>query len=487
MTTVPDVQYARSGDVAIAYQVVGDGPVDLVFVPFFGNVRWAWEQPLFARFLERLASFSRLILFEKRGTGLSDRPRVLTLETQMDDIRAVMDAVGSERAALFGGTQGGQLCALFAASYPERTRRRVLYNPHVSPADVPPAPSAEEARERWGTREVSEELARAAYPSMAGDPAFLRWHVDYLRFAASPGAAGEFFRMLHDTDISDVLPTIRVPTLVIYRARRRDAALRVAELIPGAGAVQIAGDDLGVWIGDEIPAEVERFQSGREEAAVPDSILTTIRFTDIVGSTERAAALGDRRWRDLLARHHAAVRRELARFRGQELDTAGDGFFATFDGPARAIRCAQAIIADVGELGLDLRAGLHTGECELHDGKLAGIAVSVGSRVAAEAGPGEVVVSGTVRDLVAGSGIEFQDLGVRPLKGFRASGGSTRSVPEPTLAGATADFEVAAALSESGARRDCLASARRFRKALSRARARLPGRGRGGRASGVCA
>jgi class 3 adenylate cyclase len=417
MTTIPDVRYARSGDVAIAYQVVGDGSVDLVFVPFFGNIRWAWEQPLFARFLEQLASFSRLILFDKRGTGLSDRPRTLTLETQMDDIRAVLDAVGSERAALLGGTQGGQLCALFAATYPERTRTLVLYNPHASPADVPPAPGSDEARERWGTRELAEELARAAYPSLAGDTAFLRWHVDYLRFAASPGAAAEFFRMLHDTDISDVLPTIRVPTLVIYRARRRDAVLRVAELIPGARAIQVPGDDLGAWVGDEVPTEVERFLSGREEAPVPDSILTTVLFTDIVGSTERAAALGDRGWRDLLALHHAAVRRELARFRGQELDTAGDGFFATFDGPARAIRCAQAIIADVGELGLDLRAGLHTGECEIHDGKLAGIAVSVGSRVAGEAGPGQVVASGTVRDLVAGSGIEFEDLGVRALKG----------------------------------------------------------------------
>jgi class 3 adenylate cyclase len=413
----PDVQYARSGDVSIAYQAVGEGPVDLVFVPFFGNIRWAWEQPLFARFLERLASFSRLILLDKRGTGLSDRPRVLTLEAQMDDIRAVLDAVGSKRATLFGSVQGSQLCGLFAATYPERTRGLVLFNPHASPADAPPAPpSGDEARERWGTRELSEEFARSVYPSLADDPSFLRWHADYLRFAASPGAAAEFFRMLHDTDISDVLPTIRLPTLVIYRPQRRDAALRVAELIPGARAVQVPGD-LGSWVGDEIPAEVERFLSGEEEVLVPDSVLTTILFTDIIGSTERAAELGDLGWRDLLAQHHAIVRRHLARFRGQELDTAGDGFFATFDGPARAIRCAQAINADVAELGLGLRAGLHTGECELHDGKLAGIAVSIGARVAGEAGAGQVVVSGTVRDLVAGSGIEFEDLGATALKG----------------------------------------------------------------------
>jgi class 3 adenylate cyclase len=417
MTAIPDVRYARSGEAAIAYQIVGDGPLDLVFVPFFGNIRWAWEQPRFARFLERLASFSRLILFDKRGTGLSDRPRTLTLETQMGDIRAVLDAVGSARAALLGAVQGGQLCALFAATYPERTRALVLSNPHASPADMPPAPRADKARELWGTPELSQELVGRAYPSMAGDPAFLRWHVDYQRLAASPGAAAEFFRMLHDTDISDVLPTIRVPTLVLCHARTRDAALRVAELIPGARSVQLPGDDLAVWMRDESSAEIERFLSGRDEARVPESILTTVLFTDIVGSTERAAALGDRGWRDLLARHHAAVRRELARFRGQELDTAGDGFFATFDGPARAIRCAQAIVVSVGELGLDLRAGLHTGECELHDGKLAGIAVSVGSRVAAEARPGEVLVSSTVKDLVAGSGIEFEHLDARALKG----------------------------------------------------------------------
>jgi class 3 adenylate cyclase len=419
MRAVPDVRYARSGDVAVAYQVVGEGPVDLVLVPFIGNIRYAWEQPQFARFFERLASFSRLLLFDKRGTGLSDRPRTLTLESQMDDIRAVLDEVGSQRAALLGGVQGAQLCALFAATYPERARALILYHPLVSPADRPVVSplTGDEARERWGTRELSEEIARRIYPSLAGDPDFLRWHRDYLRFAASPSAAAEFFRMLASTDISDVLSTIRVPTLVLYRVGREDPARRVAASIPGARLAQVVGDDHAMWVGEGVAAEVERFLSGRDEAAVPDSILTTVLFTDIVGSTARAAELGDREWRDVLERHHAIVRRALARFRGHEHDTAGDGFFATFDGPARAILCAQEIVSSVAELGLALRAGLHTGECEIHDGKPTGIAVSIGARIAAEAPPGEVAVSSTVRDLVAGSGIDFELVGERALKG----------------------------------------------------------------------
>jgi class 3 adenylate cyclase len=423
MAAIPDVRYARSGDVAIAYQVVGDGRVDLVLVPFIGNIRYAWEQPQFAAFFESLASFSRLILFDKRGTGLSDRPRTLTLETQMDDIRAVLDEVGSQRAALLGGVQGAQLCALFAATYPERTRALVLYHPLVSPADRPAvAPvTAEEARERWGTRELSEEIASRIYPSLSGDPEFLRWHRDYLRFAASPSAAAEFFRMLGSTDISDVLPTIRVPTLVVHRAGREEPARSVAAAIPEASVMQVPGDDHAMWIGEGVAAEVERFLAGRDEVAVPDSILTTVLFTDIVGSTERAAALGDREWRNLLERHHATVRRSLARFRGHEHDTAGDGFFATFDGPARAIRCAQEILYSVSEHGLSLRAGLHTGECEVHDDKPAGIAVSIGARVAADAAPGEVVVTSTVKDLVAGSGIDFEARGDRVLKGVPGS------------------------------------------------------------------
>jgi class 3 adenylate cyclase len=419
----PEARYARSGDVAIAYQVVGDGPVDLVLVPFFGNIRFAWEQPHFAGFLDRLASFTRLIQFDKRGTGLSDRPRTLTLETQMDDIRAVLDEVGSQRAALLGGVQGAQLCALFAATYPERTRALILYHPLVSPSDQPIVSprTGEEARERWGTPELSVEIASAIYPSLAGDEDFLRWHRDYMRFAASPSAAAEFFRMLASTEISDVLPTIRVPTLVLHRAGRQDPARRVASLIPGARLVQVTGEDHAMWVGEGVADEVERFLSGRDEATVPDSILTTALFTDIVGSTERAAQLGDREWRDVLERHHATVRRALTRFRGNEHDTAGDGFFATFDGPARAIRCAQEIVSSVDELGLVLRVGVHTGECELHDGKPTGLAVSIGARLSAEAQPGEIVVSSTVKDLVAGSGIDFDRVGERSLKGVPGS------------------------------------------------------------------
>jgi class 3 adenylate cyclase len=419
MTVTPDIRYARSGDVAIACSVLGDGPTDLVLVPFIGNIRYAWEQPYFVRFFEDLASFTRLIQFDKRGTGLSDRPRTLTLESQMDDIRAVLDEVGSKRAVLLGGVQGAQLCALFAATYPERTTALVLYHPLVSPSDWPIVSplTGDEARERWGTPELSEEIARRIYPSLADDAAFRRWHTDYLRFAASPSAAAEFFRMLASTDISDVLPTIRVPTLVLHRQGRHDPAQRVGALIPGARVVQIPGEDHAMWMGAGVVAEVERFVAGRDEAPVPDSILTTVLFTDIVRSTELAAELGDRDFRDVLERHHAAIRRALARFRGHEHDTAGDGFFATFDGPARAILCAQEIVASMADLGLSLRAGLHTGECEVHDGKPTGIAVSIGARVAAEARPGEVVVSSTVKDLVAGSGIEFEHLGDQALKG----------------------------------------------------------------------
>jgi pimeloyl-ACP methyl ester carboxylesterase len=269
MTTVPDIRYARSGDVAIAYQVVGDGPVDLVFVPFFGNIRWIWEQPRFSRFLERLASFSRLILFDKRGTGLSDRPRTLTLETQMDDIRAVLDAVGSQRAALLGAIQGSQLCALFAATYPDRTRGLVLYHPHAAPSDLPrrALPTAEEARDRWGTRELADEIVRSIMPSLADDEAMRRWWEDSMRLAASPSAAAEFFRMLRDTDITDVLPTIRVPTLVLHRGRWRDTAQHVVALIPARAPSSLRATTLRSGPATTLPPKSSA--SWRDESTCP--------------------------------------------------------------------------------------------------------------------------------------------------------------------------------------------------------------------------
>jgi class 3 adenylate cyclase len=425
---VPDVKYARSGDLAIAYQAVGDASRDLVFLPMFSNLAFQWLDRRWTRFFERLQSFSRLIMLDKRGTGLSDRPREFgTLETRMDDIRAVLDALGVERAALLGSYEGGQTCAMFAATYPERTEALVLFNTParaVRSADYGYGATPDEwrtqleaIRKRWGERDFLEEHARRINPSCVGDADYVDWYVTWLRACASPGTALSFFRMFGETDIREVLPTVRVPTLVLYRTFAQAEMLDVADRIPDAQAIRLPGEDQGIFVGDELTTAVERFITGSRHEVVPDSVLTTVLFTDIVASTERTAALGDSVWRDLLTRHHAAVRRELARFRGQEIDTAGDGFFATFDGPARAIRCAQAIVHQVSELGLEIRAGIHTGECEVAAGKVAGLAVIIGARVADTADAGEVLVSSTVTDLVAGSGIEFKDRGVHKLKG----------------------------------------------------------------------
>jgi class 3 adenylate cyclase len=422
---IPEIQYTRSGDVAIAYQTFGEAPRNLVLVPTFSNLVFPWFNADWRAMYEGFASFSRLIMFDKRGTGLSDRPRDPgTLETRMDDIRAVLDAVGVERATLVGMGEGGQTCALFAATYPERTEALVLLGTParaVRADDYPFGLSEEEQRrelreirERWGARDYFEEQARAMNP--AADQEFVDWFVTCQRFCASPGAALTFFRAYSETDLREVLPTIRVPTLVLYGAAAREQMLDLAGRIQGAQSLEI---DLTSFAGRfyALPRETEAFLSGREAEPVPDTVLATILFTDIVGSTERAAEVGDRAWRDLLQDHHVVVRRELSRFRGRELDTAGDGFFAVFDGPARAISCARAIVGALGELGLEIRAGVHTGECELHDGKVAGIAVSMGARVSAAAAAGEVLVSGTVKDLVAGSGIEFTDRGSHELKG----------------------------------------------------------------------
>lgn len=422
---VPEIHYARSGDVAIAYQVVGDGTFDLVFVPTFANLVFPWLNSDWKSFYERLASFARLIMLDKRGTGLSDRPRDLgSLEARMDDIRAVLDAVGAERVVLVGSGAGGQPCAMFAATYPERTRALVLVNTParaVRTDDYPYGlePDAwreqlREIRQLWGERDYFAQQARMANPR--ADDEFVDWFVTCQRFNASPGAALTFYRVLGETDLRDVLASVSVPTLVLHGPAQRDEMLDVARRVPGSRSVALPADTL-IETFTDIAREARIFVEGAEENEVPDSVLATVLFTDLVGSTERAAVLGDRAWRDLLTRHHEDVRRELARFRGEEVDSAGDGFFCRFDGPARAIACARTIVTGARERGLDVRAGIHTGECEVVGEKLAGISVVTGARVSALAGPGEVLVSQTVKDLVAGSGFEFNDRGEHELKG----------------------------------------------------------------------
>ena len=432
----PETRYARSGDVNIAYQVTGEGPRDLVYVPgWVSNIELMWEEPAMARFLERLASFSRLILFDKRGTGLSDRvstDELPTLEQRMDDVRAVLETVGSERSALFGHSEGGNMCVLFAATYPERTAALITLGCFAKrrdpDAEYPWAPT-DENRERsvadvernWGHLR-SEDVEYYA-PSRVGDEQFVRNLERYLRRAASPGAAAALLRMNSYIDVREVLTTIRVPALVLHRTGDRDVNVAegryLASKIPGAKFVELAGADHWISAGDTeaIADEIEEFLTGTRPVPEPDRVLATVLFTDIVGSTKRAAELGDRRWRDLLGAHDAAVRRELERFRGREVDTAGDGFLATFDGPARAVRCAISAGEALRELRVEIRAGIHTGECELDGPKIRGIAVHTGARIASLAEPGEVLISHTVKDLVAGSGLEFEDRGVHELKG----------------------------------------------------------------------
>jgi class 3 adenylate cyclase/pimeloyl-ACP methyl ester carboxylesterase len=419
-----DIRYARNGGVAIAFHVVGDGPTDLVFVPdFVSNLVYSWESRNWREFFERLARSFRLILFDKRGTGLSDHGgQFAALETRMEDLRAVLDAVGSSHTVVLGSHDGCSLAALYAATYPERTQSVILFHP-VAHEEVDPQVDAELAklRELWGTQAFSDEIMRANEPSRFDDEVERAWFANWLRVGASPASAYALNRAWYETDLGEILPAVRVPTLVLYRASSHyePYALEVANLIPGAKTLTASGTDAGaIYLSPEIPEEVERFVNGETAVPdVPDSVLATLLFTDIVASTERAAELGDRAWRELLERHHALVRRELTRFRGEEQDTAGDGFFATFDGPARAIRCAQAVVEGARNLGLDLRAGIHTGECELHDGKVAGLAVSIGARVATAAAGGEVLVSQTVKDLVAGTGLVLEDRGERELKG----------------------------------------------------------------------
>jgi class 3 adenylate cyclase len=339
----------------------------------------------------------------------------------MDDVRAVLDAVGSASTVLLGSHDGCSMAAMYAATYPERTRALVLFHPVAhDPEAHSEAAQADLARlrELWGTQELSDEILEDSAPSLYADPAERVWFANWLRVGASPAVAYALNRAWYETDLREVLPAVRVPTLVLHRPVMERHALEVAGLIPSAHTVRVSGEDYGeIFLSPEIPGEIERFVAGEAIPDVPDSVLATVLFTDIVRSTERAAELGDRGWRQLLERHHALVRRELVRYRGEEKDTAGDGFFATFDGPARAIRCARAVVDGVRELGLDVRAGVHTGECEVHEGKVAGLAVVIGARVSAAAQAGEVLVSQTVKDLVAGAGLDFEGRGERELKG----------------------------------------------------------------------
>ena len=430
--TTPQIRYAAGSGVEIAYQVLGEAPLDLVWVAgAITHLDVLWEHPGYRHFCEQLASFSRLILFDKRGMGLSERTRVGTLEERMDDVRAVMDAAGSERAALMGVSEGGPMSILFAATHPERTQALLLIGAEVKEETTEDWPWGD-----WTRGELEQALGEignrwgkglAAPLLFADDPdpeAMQRWLGRLQTSGMTPRDAEAFMRMAFEIDVRDVVSSIHVPTLVVHRSG--DTVVDVehgrflAANIPGAHYVELPGRVHVPWSsvgGDQILAEIREFLTGVREAPEPDRVLATVLFTDIVGSTERASELGDRRWRELLDAHNSAVRRQLERFRGREIDTAGDGFLASFDGPARAIRCAGAAIAAVRELGLEIRAGVHTGECEVAGDGLAGIAVHIGARVAAQAGAGEVLVSSTVRDLVAGSGLNFEDRGSAELKG----------------------------------------------------------------------
>jgi class 3 adenylate cyclase len=431
---IPDVHYARSGDVAIAYQVVGEGDRDVVFVRgTLADLLAGWDMPLFVDHIDRLARSGRVLLFDKRGSGLSDPVRqVPTLETRMDDIRAVMDAAGSQRAVLWAAQEGTRIAVLFAATYPERTHALVLYDPTARGLWAPDYPwvatedewalELRAIRERWGDRAYLEERARRLSPYGAGNAEWLDWFVWYMRRSASPAEAVAFHRMSMEGDVRDVLPAVRAPTLILHRTEMRDEAGYVADNIRGARRMEVEGlHDWFSWADPEhnetLLVETCRFIDRLGAPPEPDRVLATVLFTDIVESTSRNVELGDRAWRELLEQHHSAVRRRLLEFRGQELDTAGDGFFAAFDGPGRAIKCAQAIVSDLCALGLDVRAGLHTGEFERLDDKLTGISAPIGARIAGFARGGEVLVSRTTRDLVAGSGISFEDRGEHELKG----------------------------------------------------------------------
>jgi pimeloyl-ACP methyl ester carboxylesterase len=426
----PETRYARSGGVHIAYQVIGEGPLDLVFVPgFMSHLEFQWEEPRQARFFRRLARFARLIRFDKRGAGLSDRVKTGDLDERMDDIRAVMDATGSERAALLGLSEGGPLALGFAATYPERTAALALWNAFARLRWAPDYPwggtpeVADQVIGAFGTHWGTGALLSLFTPSLASDESFRDWWTRCERLAMSPGAALDGMRWVTDIDARHILPIIGVPTLVLHASADTaipvDHGRYIAEHIGNARYVELPSEDHFSWSSADIVAEeVEEFLTGARTTDEPERVLATVLFTDIVDSTKLASRLGDRAWCDLLERHHAFVRKELARFRGREIDTAGDGFLATFDGPARAVRCACSIRDEVRRLGIEIRSGLHAGEVELTGGTLSGIAVHIAARVSETAGANEVLVSSTIKDLVVGSGLQFADRGPRVLKGI---------------------------------------------------------------------
>ena len=426
-------RYVKSGEFNIAYQVVGDGAVDLVLIPgWVSHLEVGWEDPLLARFLRRLASFSRLILFDKRGTGMSDRVsahQLPPLEERMDDVRAVMDAVGSERAALLGLSEGGPMAVLFSAAHPARTSALILYGTVakvVWDESYPWGLRPEEVErfirlceERWGEPVMVDLFA----PSLAQDPEFRASFARRLRMGASPGAVVGYIRMLCDVDVRRVLPTVRVPTLVLTRRGDRlthpDAGRDLAARIPGARFMELPGEDHTPWVGDTEPlvGEIEEFLTGIRHRPDDDRVLATVLFTDIVSSTERAGEMGDQRWKDLLDAHDELARRQVERFRGRMVKFTGDGVLATFDGPARAVRCATSLRDGVADLGVDVRAGLHTGEIELRGTDIGGMAVHIAQRICSVARSREIIASSTVKDLVAGSGLRFADRGVHRLRG----------------------------------------------------------------------
>jgi class 3 adenylate cyclase len=427
----PVARYAKSGELHIAYIVEGDGPLDLVWIPpWISQVEYLWSEPSLEEVMRRLTQFARVITFDRRGSGLSDPMLVApTLEEQMDDVLAVMDAAGSERAAIAGTLEGGPMAAMFAATYPERTEALVMYATFARATWAPDYDWAWEPGERnrrmdelvnqWGKGLVAAAVA----PSRRDDPQFLEWAGRLERLAASPGSVRQIFDLIGKFDVRDVLPSIRVPTLVMHRTGDSfiypEHSRYIASKIPDARLVELEGSENMFSIGDSeaILGEIEEFLTGSRHESEPDRMLATVLFTDIVGSTETAASLGDATWRRVLQQHDELMRRALTRHRGREIKHMGDGFLATFDGPARAIRCAAAVAEELRPLGLGVRAGLHTGECEMLNGDLGGLAVHIAARVMDAADAGEVLVSSTVKDLVVGSGIAFEDRGARELRG----------------------------------------------------------------------